>query len=347
MYYFNKCGLFIIFLGLSNLSYASSKCYPLPRASETSLEQYKKYIISDYNAKKIATDTIHIEHSLPGEPNVKVAMAAFKQFRYMRSSALIWQNTGEEKYLSYSKSRLLDWINVYKPSVNPIDETDFDSLIDTYQIVKSTLTNDEIKKIDVFLVSWANKYIESIENKKKNKIKPFLYNNWQSHRIKIITKISDATNNEQLYLNAKSLFEEQVENNIYKNGDVYDFHERDALSYVVFDLVPLLQAAFIAKKHGDDWFNYKNKSGSSVSSAIKWLVPYMNGEKKHAEFVNTQSDFDKKRISVGMKDFKGNFNPVRAAPLFWMASEFDNDYLSLAKSLKPNPGISAVVCENE
>ncbi|HCC5920257.1 TPA: hypothetical protein M5865_005374 [Klebsiella pneumoniae] len=47
-----------------------------------------------------------------------------------------------------------------------------------------------------------------------------------------------------------------------------------------------------------------------------------------------------------MKDFKGVFNPVRAAPLFWVASALDENYLPLAKKLKAMPEPLAVSCKN-
>ncbi|MBZ7170047.1 alginate lyase family protein [Klebsiella variicola] len=325
-----------------NSTSAAQKCFVIPEQARTYLGNISQVI--NINNKPNAMAIVHIEHSLPGQPNVIKAFDAYNQFKMMRNAALLWSESNDEKYLLFSKKYLLAWLEKYKPSLNPIDETPFDALIDTYTIIKPKLNENENKMVTSFFKEWANDYINYII-RKRNSVKGLTPDNWQSHRIKIITMLASATNDKDLFSKATEIFQEQILKNIKPSGEVYDFSERDAISYAVFDLLPLSQAAIVAKNNGYDWFGYVSPSGSSLKKGIDWLVPYMNGLKTHNEFNNTKSEFDKVRRSIGMKDFKGAFNPVRAASLFWVASALDENYLPLAKKLKAMPEPLAVSCK--
>ncbi|HEC2568567.1 alginate lyase family protein [Raoultella ornithinolytica] len=324
---------------------AEQKCFVIPEQANTYLDSISHTLNASLNKKPNAMDIVHIEHSLPGQPNVIKAFDAYNQFKMMRNSALMWSKNNDDKYLFFSKSYLLAWVLKYKPSLNPIDETPFDALIDTYTIIKPKLNEREKKLVESYFEKWASDYINYII-RKKNSVKGLTPDNWQSHRIKIITMLAGASDNKELFSKATTIFQEQIFKNIKNSGEVYDFSERDALSYAVFDLLPLAQAALVAKNNGYDWFEYVSPSGSSLKKGIDWLLPYMYGAKSHNEFNNTKSEFDKVRRSIGMKDFKGTFNPVRAASLFWMASALDQNYLVIAKKLKETPEPLAVLCKN-
>ncbi|MGR4508287.1 hypothetical protein [Escherichia coli] len=66
----------------------------------------------------------------------------------------------------FLKKYLLAWLEKYKPSLNPIDETPFDALIDTYTIIKPKLNENENKMVtSFFFKEWANDYINYIIRK--------------------------------------------------------------------------------------------------------------------------------------------------------------------------------------
>ena len=66
-------------------------------------------------------------------------------------------------------------------------------------------------------------------------------NNWQSHRIKLIA-LSAFTLGDRKMMNAAQLFVEHLADNIGPDGKTWDFEERDALHYAVYDLQPLVTA---------------------------------------------------------------------------------------------------------
>lgn len=337
--------LLVIIFQASNVK-AEENCFVIPEQANVYLDRITNTIDTNLSKKPNAMDVVHIEHSLPGQQNVTKAFDAYNQFKMMRNSALLWSKSHDEKYFLFSEKYLMAWIEKYKPSLNPIDETPFDALIDTYTIIKPKLNQKEKELVNSYFEKWATDYINYIMLK-EGSIKGLTPDNWQSHRIKIITMLASATDNKKLFSKVTNIFQEQILKNIKPSGEVYDFAERDALSYAVFDLLPLAQAALVAKNNGYDWFLYTSPSGSSLKKGIDWLLPYMYGVKSHNEFNNTKSEFDKVRRSIGMKDFKGAFNPVRAASLFWVASALDQVYLPIAKKLKVTPEPLAVVCKTQ
>ena len=126
---------------------AEQKCFVIPVQANAYLDSISHTLNANLNKKPNAMDIVHIEHSLPGQPNVIKAFDAYNQFKMMRNSALLWSKSNDDKYLLFSKSYLLAWVLKYKPSLNPIDETPFDALIDTYTIIKPKLSEKEKKLV--------------------------------------------------------------------------------------------------------------------------------------------------------------------------------------------------------
>ncbi|HDY7275681.1 TPA: alginate lyase family protein, partial [Klebsiella pneumoniae] len=115
----------------------------------------------------------------------------------------------------------------------------------TYSIVKPKLSEEERRNINKYFYDWASEYISQMNNAPN---KSTWTNNWQSHRVKLITLMAVATRNDHLFAESRRLFQEQINVNIDSDGETLDFKQRDAIHYVVYDLQPLVQAALAAQK---------------------------------------------------------------------------------------------------
>jgi hypothetical protein len=62
----------------------------------------------------------------------------------------------------------------------------------------------------------------------------------RSHRVKLATAGAFVSSDEVLIANARESLFARVNRNIREDGRTYDFDQRDALHYVVYDLQPLL-----------------------------------------------------------------------------------------------------------
>ncbi|MCR8555278.1 alginate lyase family protein [Klebsiella quasipneumoniae] len=180
---------------------------------------------------------LHTETMLAGQDIYNQSIKSEKDLRLMLVSAIAWKNGMGNEWLDASKEYLLSWINTYQPEFQPINETVFDQLIQTYSIIKPNLSTKERSYIDKYLYNWADGYITRINNAPKE---ISWYSNWQSHRIKLITLIAVATDNDHLFKESRRLFQKQIEENMNSEGEVVDFKQRDAIHYVVYDLQPAL-----------------------------------------------------------------------------------------------------------
>ncbi|HHJ4449666.1 alginate lyase family protein [Raoultella ornithinolytica] len=279
---------------------------------------------------------ISLEGILPNTIPFQKSITAMHDLDYMQSAAIAWKaGIDKEKSFFVAKKYLLAWVSVYTPNYNPVDEERLSQLIKTYAIIKNKLSSDDISRINLFLLSWGNGYINRMNRNDDGSSQ--WKSNWQSHRIRLVTLIAVVTNDKNLLSKAKQAYIRQLQLNIYRDGSTWDFKERDALRYVVGDLSALLDAALAAKTLGEDWYKLQSPTGSSLSNAISWLIPYVNGNIKHEEFKNTSVEFDKVRAKNNVSGYKGYFNPTYAANILWVASLFDSKLYKYAYYLQKEP----------
>ena len=280
---------------------------------------------------------LHTEGTLPNHGIREQSIAAEKDWPVMRQAALAWRITGDPRYLEQVDNFLAAWADVYQPDFNPIDETNIDMLIDAYALTADHLrpeTRDASRRL---ISTLGNGYIAHIQQFHGQK-KGTQTNNWQSHRIKLITVAAAALGDRTMLEQAHQLFKQQITDNVLPDGSVTDFNDRDALHYVVYDLQPLVQAVLAAKPYGigGDWLNL-TVNGASLGAALDWLVPYATGQRSHQEFVHTHVQFDKARADVGEAGYSGTWQPKSSATLFWLAAQLDRRYLPVAKQLSASP----------
>ena len=127
-----------------------------------------------------------------------------------------------------------------------------------------------------------------------------LLNNWQSHRIKLATAGAYLSGDRRWIDAARAAFIDHVRQNVRDDGSTYDFAQRDAMHYVVYNLEPLLMAATMAARHGADWYGAPEIRGR-LASALNWLAPYARGGRQPEEFVHSSVKFDARRAAANVK----------------------------------------------
>ncbi|MEL6867849.1 MAG: alginate lyase family protein [Bacteroidota bacterium] len=91
----------------------------------------------------------------------------------------------------------------------------------------------------------------------------------------------------------------------------WELERTKSMSYSIKNLKHLIENAILAKHYGIDLWNYESADGRSIKQAIRFLIPYMLGEK---EWPYTQYG----GIKSKRKDFK---------ELIWMANRYLEDDL--------------------
>jgi hypothetical protein len=149
-------------------------------------------------------------------------------------------------------------------------------------------------------------------------------NNHHSHRLKIIGHAAFVLPHSDLSRWVVTDYRRHLDVNLYADGTTFDFHERDALHYHVYDLLPLVELAIAADKNGADLYGYTAPQGASLEKSIAFLIPYITGKKEHREFVRSKVRFDLQRSSAGDPSIRvgEKWNPMKAKTLLDLAGYF-------------------------
>nr|WP_232430276.1 alginate lyase family protein [Burkholderia ubonensis] len=290
-----------------------------------------------------ALPRVHTEGTLPHEGVYDQSVAAMKDMDLMRDAALAWRVTNDPRYLQFVDRFLSAWVATYQPSFNPIDETRFDSLILAYDMTASALPVKTRNAASAFIAKLGAGYVAQIDAQKRP-LAGTWRNNWQSHRIKLIALSAFTLGDRRMMNAAQRLFVEHLADNIAADGTTYDFTERDALHYAVYDLQPLVTAALAARRFNRNWLREKGANGATLAAALDWLVPYARGEKTHEEFVHSPVAFDAKRREAGLPGYTGQWDPKNATELFHLAARLDGRYARIAQQLSPTPPAWLAAC---
>jgi hypothetical protein len=114
---------------------------------------------------------------------------------------------------------------------DPIDEADLIDLLLGFDLVQEQLSASTIEKTRQLGRRLATGYLGTrLVGDPSTGL-----NNWQSHRIKLATAGAYLAGDTELIAGARKGFMEQVSRNIDTDGRTYDFGQRDAMHYVVYD----------------------------------------------------------------------------------------------------------------
>lgn len=271
---------------------------------------------------------VHTEGTLPGQGIREVSLVARRDLPTMLDFALAYRITGQRKYLDAADRFLLAWAETYVVSLNPIDETNFDAMILAYDLTEPDLAPETRQVMDGFLRALATGYLDAMDGAPKH-----FYTNWQSHRIKIAALAAFQLGDQRLIERTFEDYQKHVATNVLADGTVFDFYERDAIHYVLYNVDPMMVAGLAARAHGLDWFDWKNASGTGVSSVIDWLIPYVERARTHQEFVNSKISFDAERLAAGQTEYAGPWRPERAVNTLALARLLDDRYAPVLETL--------------
>lgn len=275
---------------------------------------------------------VHTEGTLPTLPAYQRALQARKDWNSIAVLASAYAMNREARYLDGYARYLAAWLDIYRISGNPIDETALGDWLLAYRSVGVALPPALALRMRNFACDLAVRYTQPQPSSRKTST-----NNWQSHRAKLAVMGAQTCGEPKLIAEAEAVFAAQIRDNLLPSGETVDFAERDAIHYVVYSVEPLLEAALFASLQGRPLFSITGPKGQSLSRTLEWLAPYARGEKTHEEFVHSQVRFDAERAAAGVPGFTGPFSPKKAQWSYWLAAQLDGKWLELSEKLGSPP----------
>jgi hypothetical protein len=271
---------------------------------------------------------VHTEGTLPTVPSYQRALQARKDWGSISVLANAYAMNQEPRYLDGYARYLAAWLDVYKISGNPIDETALGDWLLAYRSAGAALPPVLAQRMRQFACDLAVRYTQPQPASRKTST-----NNWQSHRVKLAVMGAHVCGKPALIAEAEAAFAAQIQDNLLPSGESVDFAERDAIHYVVYSVEPLLEAALFARPQGRSLFTITGRKGQSIGRTLDWLAPYARGDKTHEEFVHSQVRFDAQRAAAGVAGFAGPFSPKKAQWIYWLAAQVDVKWLELSEKL--------------
>jgi hypothetical protein len=317
-------------MGALRMSIDISKTYkkvfgPLLKTAQTALDETPDPI------EKIVSQGV-----LEGDPAKTASLKAVQDARKVYCLALIYRLYGQKVYLDKCTQFLLAWSEVNKATGDPINETKLEDLFTGYDLIRDKISSQNKQIIDNWLETIADAELNSPSSKPG---KGTAINNWNSHRIKIITLIAYTLHSEKYIAVIPDLLEKQLAINLEPDGRTHDFIERDAFHYHIYDLEPLLTTAIIINRaNRKNYFTYQTDKGASIKKSVDFMIPYMTGQQTHGEFVNSHVPFDLKRAQNNEKGYAAGtlFKPTDGINVFALAAYFDPSYLTVIAQTENN-----------
>jgi len=255
-------------------------------------EGFKKTADAALSEQPNPIDTVVSEGHLATDPKKIVTLRALRDVDKVYALAIVARVEGTAAYRTQALAFINAWAAVNQPLGNPINDTKFEALFFAYDLVKSGATQDQKKVIGTWLRRMADAEIVTSQPRTKKTA----YNNWNSHRLKVIGAIAYLLDEPRYKAFIDTALPEQIERNLLPDGTGIDLLERDAFHYHIYTLEPLISLATVLKRAtGTDFYRYASPSGASIKKSVDYLIPFVAGEKTHPEFVNSQVAFDKKR----------------------------------------------------
>ena len=279
-------------------------------------------------------DTISSEGRLQGDPKKTATRESLQDMRKIYSLALVYRINGDKKHLQKAVAYLTAWAAVNRSKGDPIDDTNLDDAITGYDLIKTFIPPADNQAI----VQWLKQVAEAETNSfTKNPNRTTSFNNWNSHRLKVMGEIAWAigdTASRQFVLRE---LKRQVNRNLYADGSGFDFKERDALHYHVYDLEPLIRLCIVLKRAtGEDYYSWVAENQASIKKSTEWFVPFATGEKTHGEFVHSKVRFDSLRAANHEPGYKAGtlFDPLNGLKTLALAAYFEPQYEATFKKVK-------------
>jgi hypothetical protein len=280
-------------------------------------------------------ENIQTAGKLKGSAEKNLTEEALKDFYRLKNIEWAYLFTGDQSYEQKAVEYVLAWAKTCRPPENPIDGTNLETLIETYDLIRPQMDPAGQQVVD----EWLKSVIDTLFNS-DIPTKGTHTNNWQAHRLKIIAMAAFTlrdTVTEQRVLEA---FKTLLNANLNADGTTLDFLERDALHYHVYDLEPMIRTAMLYQRAQSlDLYHWNTDKGASVAQCVAFLIPYAKGEKTHAEYVHTTVKFDLQRAQNHEKGhgIGEAFEPKASLKCLELAQFFEPKLTPLVGSLTNTP----------
>jgi hypothetical protein len=271
-------------------------------------------------------------------------VAALQDMNHLSALLYHYYLFRDARSLQKLKQYVLAWAATYVPTGNPINENKLEPVWISFAAAKAHFSSQERASVTTWLADLAEKQMANPK---------VPVNNWQSKRIKITGTIGLVLEDKKLIDYAMESAKAYIGQALFPDGTSADLRERDALSYHVSGLEPLLALDINLQQFGlgrnfPSLYSYEAASGASVRKAVDYTAPFATGELQKQEWVNSKAGIDKKRAEAGIAKYQPGvyFEPEKASALFDLAAFYGERNRQIARQIAGGkPNLTRIVME--
>ena len=216
----------------------------------------------------------------------------------VRTLALAWYLTGEEKYAAKASSLIRHWFFNEATRMNPnleyaqgipginhgrgigiIETRALTGIADAAGLLATARpwTAADTKALQ----QWYTQYLNWMLTSKNGQDEHAARNNHGTWYLVQAIDFALFTGNAAKAKELSGEARQKIETQITGEGKMpLELERTNALGYSTFNLQAWFQAAWLAQQAGVDLWHYKNAQGAGLQTALDWLAPYALGEKK-------------------------------------------------------------------
>lgn len=238
--------------------------------------------------------------------------------------------TTDMRYAEQALTFIDAWAGVYVPTGNPINENKLEAAVVVYRALREVAAPPRRERIDAWLARMAGEQKRTAGLSNGTTI-----NNWQAKRIKLVGLIALALDDAGLREWTVEAYDRYLRTGLNADGTSRDLLERDALSYHIGGLKPLVQLAIAFDQAGTELWPRTSPAGASVKRSLEYMLPFCDGTKTRGEWVNSKVELDRRRAASGDERYKPGrlFEPKQAVALLTLAGYFEARHGALARRI--------------
>lgn len=231
---------------------------------------------------------------------------------------------GNFQFLESLKGDVLTYVDTFEIGDKKIyDYTHVSYVIESYGVLVRFYPSITTK-LEEFIKKICDSVIKDFKRLDNDHIDTI--NNFQSHRLKVVSTGGRVLKSKEYLDWSEQEIKRFISKNLKADGTCLDFEIRDSLTYVTYTLGPLVETCINLWKSGRIiyYFYIDPITKSSIMKSVRWLIPYIKGEKKNIMFINSMYASDKNKKEYGLI-----WNKSNALNLINLCINFDRTLIGL------------------
>jgi hypothetical protein len=294
-------------------------------------------------AKPQPLAVIHYEGLLNTDPRRIAAEGALADMDKLAAISEAFAATGDKRYADKATEFVMAWVKAYSPDGNTINENKLEPIFLAFELLRDRLDSEQKSTLESWLRQIAAKQITLYAHRSPEAGQQEL-NNWDSKRYKIVGIIGWLLGEKAWVQYSLDGFKHYIARGLFPDGTSVDLKTRDALSYHVAGLRPLLVIALWAELktpgEGRKLFDYEAPGGASLRKSVEYVVPYATGEKQREEWRKSTVALDHQRAAAGIAQYQPGklYDPLSSLEMFQLATLLDAKFASVVQKLSTEKG---------